>query len=59
MVEVCTAGKYNTPCLSYNAIESSENLCQYCMEIKTILLNVITKLSAVKEVLNFCRKKLG
>jgi hypothetical protein len=59
MVEVCIAGKCNIPYLSYNATGSSENLCEYYMEIKTILLNALTKLSAAKGALHFCREKLG
>jgi hypothetical protein len=47
VVEVCVACKCNTSYLSYNANESSENVYEYCMEIKTILPKVLTELSPV------------
>jgi hypothetical protein len=48
MAEVLAYFKCNSPYLSYNAAESSENLSEHCMEIKTLLLNVLNELSDMK-----------
>jgi hypothetical protein len=48
MAEVHVAGNYSAPYISYNATESSENSSEYFMEIKTLVLKVLTELSVVK-----------
>jgi hypothetical protein len=56
MAEVSVASKCNTPYLSYNATESNENLSEHSMEIKTLLLKVLTELSVLEGSVELLQK---
>lgn len=59
MVVMDVVGKCSALYLSYNATESSENLSEHCMEIKTSLLKVLTELSIMKGNVELLQKEIG
>jgi hypothetical protein len=57
MAEVGVSGKNDAPKLSNNASEFRENLCELCMEVKTLLLNLLSELRAMKRSIEILKKE--
>jgi hypothetical protein len=58
MAEVCVFDKSKAPHLSYNACESRENLCEFCMKVKTLLSEVLSELRATKGSIEILQKEI-